>query len=101
MFKNAIRQASIREIVELFKKPAAEAEDLSFELGRVRAKTMLAWGQDDRAGAFDVALLMLRLLRDGRLYVFPRCGHWAHVELTVSFFSSFTIHRQTKINHNL
>lgn len=74
-------QASIDpEIVELFKKPAAEAEDLYFELGRVRAKTMLAWGQDDRAGALDVALLMLRLLRDGRLYVFPRCGHWAHVE---------------------
>jgi len=74
-------QASIDpETVEVFKKPPAEAEDLYFELGKVRAKTLLAWGQDDRAGALDVALLMLRLLRDGRLYVFPRCGHWAHVE---------------------
>ncbi len=74
-------QASIDpETVEVFKKPSAEAEDLYFELGKVRAKTLLAWGQDDRAGALDVALLMLRLLRDGRLYVFPRCGHWAHVE---------------------
>jgi pimeloyl-ACP methyl ester carboxylesterase len=68
------------ETLEVFKKPPAEAEDLYFELGKVRAKTLLAWGQDDRAGALDVALLMLRLLRDGRLYVFPRCGHWAHVE---------------------
>ena len=68
------------ETVEVFKKPPAEAEDLYFELGKVRAKTLLAWGQDDRAGALDVALLMLRLLRDGRLYVFPKCGHWAHVE---------------------
>ena len=74
-------QASIDpETLEVFKKPPAEAEDLYFELGKVRAKTLLAWGQDDRAGALDVALLMLRLLRDGRLYVFPRCGHWAHVE---------------------
>ena len=74
-------QASIDpEVVELFKKPAAEAEDLYFELCKVRAKTLLAWGQDDRAGALDVALLMLRLLGDGRLYVFPRCGHWAQVE---------------------
>jgi len=74
-------QASIDpETVEVFKKPPAEAEDLYFELGKVRAKTLLAWGQDDRAGALDVALLMLRLLRDGRLYVFPKCGHWAHVE---------------------
>lgn len=74
-------QASIDpETVEVFKKPPAEAEDLYFELGKVRAKTLLAWGQDDRAGALDVALLMLRLLRDGRLYVFPKCGHWVHVE---------------------
>ncbi len=79
-------QASIEpETLEVFKKPPAEAEDLYFELAKVRAKTLLAWGQDDRAGALDVALLMLRLLRDGRLYVFPRCGHWAHVEHRVEF----------------
>ncbi len=74
-------QASIDpEVVKLFKKPPADSEDLYFELAKVKAKVLLAWGQDDRAGALDVALLMLRLLGDSRLYIFPRCGHWAHVE---------------------
>ena len=68
------------EAVALFSKGAPEAEDLYFELVQVKAKTLLLWGQDDRAGALDVALLMLRRLQDARLYVFPRCGHWAQVE---------------------
>ena len=68
------------ESVALFSKGAPEAEDLYFELVQVKAKTLLLWGQDDRAGALDVALLMLRRLQDARLYVFPRCGHWAQVE---------------------
>ena len=68
------------ESVELFKKGVADSEDLYFELSRVKAKTMLLWGQDDRAGALDVGLLMLRLIPDARLYLFHHCGHWAQVE---------------------
>ena len=68
------------EAVELFKKPPPEAEDLYFELVKVKAKTLLIWGQDDRAGALDVGLLMLRRLEDARMYIFQRSGHWTHVE---------------------
>lgn len=68
------------EAVEVFKKGAADSEDLYFELPQVKSKTLLLWGQDDKAGALDVALLMLRRLQDARLYLFPRCGHWAQVE---------------------
>lgn len=82
------------EAVEVFKKGAADTEDLYFELVNVKAKTLLFWGQDDRAGALDVALLMLRRVQDARLYLFPRCGHWAQVEhrdefnrVAVQFFS--------------
>ena len=68
------------EAVEVFKKGGADSEDLYFELPQVKSKTLLLWGQDDKAGALDVALLMLRRLQDARLYLFPRCGHWAQVE---------------------
>ena len=68
------------DILEINSKPAADAEDLYFELLRVKAKTMLVWGQDDRAGALDVGLLMLRRIPDARLYLFSKCGHWAQVE---------------------
>lgn len=74
-------EASIEpEIVAINEKPSAEAEDLYFELPTVKARTMLVWGQDDRAGALDVGLLMLRRIPDARLYLFARCGHWAQVE---------------------
>lgn len=82
------------EAVEVFKKGAADSEDLYFELVNVKAKTLLFWGQDDRAGALDVALLMLRRIQNARLYLFPRCGHWAQVEhrdefnrVAIQFFS--------------
>jgi len=68
------------DILEINSKPAADAEDLYFELLKVKAKTMLVWGQDDRAGALDVGLLMLRRIPDARLYLFSKCGHWAQVE---------------------
>lgn len=68
------------EAVEVFKKGAADSEDLYFELVKVKSKTLLLWGQDDKAGALDVALLMLRRIQDARLYLFPKCGHWAQVE---------------------
>lgn len=68
------------EILEINGKPAADAEDLYFELPRVKAKTLMIWGQDDRAGALDVGLIMLRRVPDGRLYLFSKCGHWAQVE---------------------
>jgi 2-hydroxy-6-oxonona-2,4-dienedioate hydrolase/4,5:9,10-diseco-3-hydroxy-5,9,17-trioxoandrosta-1(10),2-diene-4-oate hydrolase len=68
------------EIIELNKKPQGEAEDLYFELANVKAPALLVWGQDDRAGALDVGLLMLRRIANARMILFSKCGHWANVE---------------------
>ena len=68
------------EIVALARKPQGEPEDLYFELAKVKAPALLVWGQDDRAGALDVSLLMLRRLQNGRMHLFSKCGHWANVE---------------------
>jgi len=68
------------EIVSLAQKSQGEPEDLYFELGKVKAPTLLVWGQDDRAGALDVGLLMMRRIQDSRMVLFSRCGHWANVE---------------------
>jgi len=69
-----------QEIIELNKKPQGEAEDLYFELPNVKAPALLVWGQDDRAGALDVGLLMLRRMANARMILFSKCGHWANVE---------------------
>jgi len=68
------------ELIALSKHGAPGTEDLYFDLLKVQAKTLIVWGQDDRAGALDVGLFMLRRLPDARMHIFPRCGHWAHVE---------------------
>ncbi|TMA11155.1 MAG: alpha/beta fold hydrolase [Deltaproteobacteria bacterium] len=68
-------------LVELFgRQPAGPQGDLYAELPNLKAKTLIVWGQDDRAGALDVGLLMLRRLPDARMHIFSKCGHWAHVE---------------------
>jgi 4,5:9,10-diseco-3-hydroxy-5,9,17-trioxoandrosta-1(10),2-diene-4-oate hydrolase len=73
------------ELIALAKHGAPGTEDLYFDLLKVKAKPLIVWGQDDRAGALDVGLFMLRRLPDARMQIFPRCGHWAHVEYRDEF----------------
>lgn len=69
------------ELIEIFgKRSSPPQDDLYNDLPSVKAKTLIMWGQDDRAGALDVGLLMLRRIPDARMYIFSKCGHWAHVE---------------------
>ena len=49
-------------------------------LHKVRAKTLITWGRDDRVSPMDMALLPMRLIPDVELHVVPDCGHWAMIE---------------------
>jgi pimeloyl-ACP methyl ester carboxylesterase len=49
-------------------------------LHRIRAKTLVTWGRDDRVSPVDMALLPMRTIPDAELHVFPNCGHWAMIE---------------------
>ena len=73
------------EAVALFTKAPPQNEDLFADLGKITAPTLLIWGQDDRFGALEVGLLLLKRLQNARMVVFPRCGHWAHVERVQEF----------------
>ena len=73
------------EVVALFTKTPPQNEDLFADLGRVAAPTLVVWGQDDRFGALEVGLLLVKRLQNARMVVFPRCGHWAHVERAEEF----------------
>lgn len=50
------------------------------QLHRIRAKTLVTWGRDDRVSPLDMALLPMRTIPDAELHVFPDCGHWAMIE---------------------
>jgi pimeloyl-ACP methyl ester carboxylesterase len=54
--------------------------DLYNELGQIACPTLLIWGQEDKGGALEVGLQMLKKFQNSRLVVFARCGHWAQVE---------------------
>lgn len=64
---------------------AAGAEVLTGDLGKVRAKTLIVWGADDRFVPLDHALAFLRGIKGARLHVFSECGHWAQVEHAEEF----------------
>jgi 4,5:9,10-diseco-3-hydroxy-5,9,17-trioxoandrosta-1(10),2-diene-4-oate hydrolase len=68
------------EILELKKGPPPQRQDLTSEFGRVAAPTLVVWGMDDRAGALDVGLLMVRAFQNAQMHIFSKCGHWAQVE---------------------
>lgn len=54
--------------------------DLYSELDQIAVPTLLIWGQEDKGGAIEVGLQMLRKIQNARMHIFQRCGHWAQVE---------------------
>jgi pimeloyl-ACP methyl ester carboxylesterase len=50
------------------------------ELARIKAKTLIIWGREDRVNPMEIGLQLLRDIPDSRLLVFKNCGHWAQVE---------------------
>jgi 4,5:9,10-diseco-3-hydroxy-5,9,17-trioxoandrosta-1(10),2-diene-4-oate hydrolase len=80
LVKERYEASAAPDSVALFRDYFPPLEDLYLELPRVKAKALIIWGQDDRAGALDVGLVMLRQFQDARMYIFSKCGHWAQVE---------------------
>lgn len=61
------------------------AEELWRDVNKIRHRTLLTWGREDRVLPLDSALFMARYMPDARLHVFPNCGHWAQVEKVDEF----------------
>jgi 2-hydroxy-6-oxonona-2,4-dienedioate hydrolase len=54
-------------------------------LHRIKARTLITWGRDDRVSPLDMALVPMRTIPDAELHVFPNCGHWAMIEAKEAF----------------
>jgi 4,5:9,10-diseco-3-hydroxy-5,9,17-trioxoandrosta-1(10),2-diene-4-oate hydrolase len=52
---------------------------------KIRARTLLTWGREDRVNPVDGAFLGLKLIPKASLHVFPHCGHWAQIEAAEDF----------------
>jgi 4,5:9,10-diseco-3-hydroxy-5,9,17-trioxoandrosta-1(10),2-diene-4-oate hydrolase len=65
------------------------------EADQIKHEILITWGREDRVQPLDGAFVGFRLLENARLYVFPKCGHWAMIEqreefqrVTTSFYEA-------------
>ncbi|WP_182907453.1 alpha/beta fold hydrolase [Microbispora sp. H13382] len=49
-------------------------------LHKLKARTLITWGRDDRVSPVDMALLPMRTVPDVEVHIFPNCGHWVMIE---------------------
>jgi len=68
------------DVIRIMHDSAPSREDLSGQLHQVACPSLIVWGMDDRFGALDIGLLMLRTFQNARMHIFSHCGHWAQVE---------------------
>ena len=73
------------EHLEARKKSSTEGLDLTPDMHKIQAKTLLIWGRDDRFVPLDHGLRYLFEIPDARLLVIPRCGHWVQYEHSAEF----------------
>jgi pimeloyl-ACP methyl ester carboxylesterase len=71
--------------LERGKRGLPKRRDLYSELSTIAVPTLIVWGQEDKGGALEVGLQMLKLMQKAQLHVFQRCGHWAQVEYRDAF----------------
>ncbi|MEV8637500.1 alpha/beta fold hydrolase [Streptosporangium sp. NPDC051023] len=67
---------------------ASEAAPYWAMLHKVKARTLITWGRDDRVSPVDMALLPMRTIPEVELHVFPNCGHWVMIEQKAAWESA-------------
>ncbi len=60
-------------------------EDLKSELHKIKAPTLLIWGENDTATPLSDAKTMERLIPDAGLVSFPGCGHYSFLDNPIQF----------------
>ena len=73
------------ETVALWSKNPPANEEIGAQLDKVGCRTLLVWGLEDRFSPIEGGLALLKRLKDARLHVFAKCGHWAQVEKAREF----------------
>lgn len=61
------------------------AEPLWQDLHKIKAKTLVIWGKDNRVQTFDNALFMLARVPDVQVHIFGQCGLWVPWEKADEF----------------
>ena len=80
------RQEAMASMGASFMNPETVEEGMLWrEAYKIRHRTLLTWGREDRVNPVDGAFLALKLIPRAALHVFPNCGHWAQIEAAEEF----------------
>lgn len=76
------RRMYSRRAMEGMAAAAAASDEAPYwaMLHRLRARTLITWGRDDRVSPLDMMLVPMRTIPDCEVHVFPDCGHWVMIE---------------------
>ncbi len=79
-----------RGVLEAMAKAADRSPEPPYwaMLNKIRARTLITWGRDDRVSPLDMALVPMRTIPDAELHVFPDCGHWVMIEKQAAWESA-------------
>jgi 2-hydroxy-6-oxonona-2,4-dienedioate hydrolase/4,5:9,10-diseco-3-hydroxy-5,9,17-trioxoandrosta-1(10),2-diene-4-oate hydrolase len=55
------------------------------DVDRIRARTLVVWGRDNRVQGYDNALFLLNRIPDVQVHVYGRTGLWVPFERTGEF----------------
>ena len=69
----------------MFNKDGASLDEIWRDFEKIKQKTLLIWGRDDRTIPLDRSLFMLQRMPDVNLFVMGKCGHWAMIEHAEKF----------------
>lgn len=70
---------------EAMAKSTAPQRDQRDEVARIKAKTLIIWGREDRVNPMEIGFHLLRDIPDARMLIFKHCGHWAQIEHAKEF----------------
>lgn len=62
-------------------------EDLQAEMPKIKAPTLLIWGEKDTATPLSDALIMEKLIPDAGVVIFPNCTHYSFLENPNYYFT--------------
>jgi len=55
------------------------------DLSSLTHRTLIIWGREDRVVPLDASFILLKVIQNARLHIFPKCGHWAQWEKADEF----------------
>lgn len=78
-----LKAASRPDTIDIFKRPPLEV--WREPLHKLKHKTLLVWGREDRVVPLDSSFILLKTIPNAQLHIFPKCGHWAQWEKADEF----------------